>query len=246
MVNGRFHKRETFKEQAYFDSQVAYNEGMLRKFEAKIMDATTDPEHRWKLRYSLFRSSLEQLIMRYSRGESVSALRDSFPLIVRYLSAYNSEGKGNAVEFNILDGYVQAVWLVSLAFLLEIDEDLFAVLLRELNNEGSDAMFERLVALRVSGRPQALTLLYPKPYQPLLDAVNAEGKQQTQLIQKFLRGYFAGLKKAYWYNTHLGEDAGFFGYWCFELAAFVKALDIDDAAFAENIFYPVDLVRNRD
>ena len=83
----------------------------------------------------------------------------------------------------------------------------------------------------------------PKPYQALLEAVNARGEQQIKLIQKFLSGYYAGMRKTYWYDSHLGENAGFFGYWCFELAAFVKALNIEDSAFSDNIFYPIDLVK---
>ena len=42
-------------------------------------------------------------------------------------------------------------------------------------------------------------------------------------------------------NSHLGRDAGLFGYRCFEFAAFLEALGIDNS-FAKNPFYPRDFV----
>ena len=50
---------------------------------------------------------------------------------------------------------------------------------------------------------------------------------------------------AYWHDSHLNKDTGYFGYWCFELAAFVKALGIPDDAFADNPFYPRDLAHSK-
>lgn len=46
------------------------------------------------------------------------------------------------------------------------------------------------------------------------------------------------------HDSHLSDDAGYFGCWCFELAAFVKELKIDVTAFAGNPFYPRDIVHS--
>ena len=187
---------------------------------------------------------MEQLITRYSRGEAVHTLRGSFPEIVEALSACQREPRNKGFDFGELDAYVYALWLVSLGFLLDIDETLIRTLLKELGNEGTDALFERLVSSKISGRPNSKLLVHPNPYQILLEAANSKGELQIQLIQKFLSGYYTGMRQTYWHDSHLGEDAGFFGYWCFELAALVKVLGINDDAFSHNVFYPVDLVRS--
>ncbi|SRR5258708_6533749 len=237
-------KRETFKEQDFFDKEVIRNEQSIADFSRIASDPATTPDHRRQLLCSLFLRQVEQLILRYSRGESVSSLAVWFPQIVGALAAYHKEAGHSPYGFEELDSYVFALWLVSLAILLDVEESCLRDLLREINNEGRDALYERLVSLRVPGRPQPKTLLYPKPYQPLLEAHDATGEQRDQLIGTFLKNYYKGMKNAYWHDSHLGEDAGFFGYWCFELAAFVKVLDIDDHTFADNIFYPIDLVRD--
>ena len=44
-------------------------------------------------------------------------------------------------------------------------------------------------------------------------------------------------------DTHLTEDkADYVGYWCFEAAGLVAALDINDETFADHPHYPKDLV----
>ncbi|BAY25354.1 hypothetical protein NIES2100_51600 [Calothrix sp. NIES-2100] len=243
MQEQKLTKRETFKEQAYFDEQVRYNTEMLKKFNDVIENPDTGLEHRTNLRHTVFRRQLEQLITRYSRGEKIESLKESFPQIVDALIAYHEEPGHAVYNFKYFDAYIYALWLVSLAILLDIDDDYFNKLIRELNNNRRDAMYESLVALRVSGRSENSEILYPKPYNLLFDALNSTGTEQINLIKKFLTQYYKGMKKAYWYDSHLGEDAGFFGYWCFELAAFVKMLKIDDSSFYENIFYPRDLAR---
>jgi PoNe immunity proteins (PoNi), C-terminal/PoNe immunity protein (PoNi), N-terminal len=236
-------KRETFKEQDFFDKEVVHNEEWLKKFAEIVANPATAPEHRRRLLHTIFRQRFEQLILRYSRGEPVSSLRDSLSPIVESLATYHREPGHAPWRFEEFDSYIFSLWLVSWAILLNVDDGLFQNLLRELNNVGQDALYERLVTLRISGRPQTQTLMYPNPYASLLQALDATGEEQIRLIQKFLKSYYKGMKSAYWHDSHLGEDAGFFGYWCFELAAFTKELGIDDRAFSDNIFYPVDLVR---
>lgn len=239
-------KRETFKEPEYFDKLIQSTEGWLVKFREKIADPGTDAEHRAQLRHSVFRNELELLIARYSRGDAISELKQSFLRVVTSFTEYQAGTIRKAHQFGQFDAYIYALWLVSISMLLGIDDGIFQTLLRELNNEGKDGLYERLVSLRVSGRPAISTLLYPKVYQPLFDALDATGEKQSDLIDKFLKSYYKGMRNAYWHDSHLGENAGFFGYWCFELAAFVKKLKIDDSTFANNIFYPVDLVRLKD
>jgi hypothetical protein len=239
---GELTPRDTLKPPAYWDEQVRYNEESLAQFRAIIADPATAPEHREQLRHTVFRRELEQLIARYSRGEPVPAMREAFPRVVTALAEYQEEAGPAAQDFEHFDAYVFALWIVSLAILLDADDAELHRAVRELDNEGRDPIFDRLVALRRKVGAPADTLMYPELYQPLYAALHASGPEQERLIIEFLDGWYDGMAAAYWHGSHRGTDAGYFGYWCFELAAFVKGLGIDDSAFAGHAFYPRDLV----
>jgi hypothetical protein len=51
------------------------------------------------------------------------------------------------------------------------------------------------------------------------------------------------MTQVYWHDKHTIKGVGFFGYWCFEVAAFVRKLGINDEPFADNPYYPRDLVK---
>jgi hypothetical protein len=234
--------RDAFKPREYFDEHVRFNAQTLDEFREIIDRSGTSPEHRAQLRHSVYRRELEQLITRYSRGEAVAGLREAFPRAVDALTEYQQQAGRAAQRFEHFDAYVFALRIVSLAILLDVDDATVRRAVAELDNAGRDALYDRLVALRVRGGPQAATLLYPDPYEPLWKAIHTMGAEQQRLVAAFLERYYDGMQNAYWHNSHLRDDAGYFGYWCFELAAFVKALGIDDSSFADNPYYPSDFV----
>jgi hypothetical protein len=235
--------RDPLKDRSYFEERLRYNAQTLTEFRAIIADATTEPGHRRRLTHTVFRRELESLIARYSRGDSVQELRDAFAPVVDALADYQRDAGRMTHDFAHFDAYVHALWLVSLGILLEISDTVFRRLVDELNNEGRDALFDRLVSTRLPRPALAQQPMYPEPYEPLVRAIDARGNEsRARLIRDFLDRYYDGMGDAYWYDSHRTDEAGFFGYWCFELAAIVKALHIDDTAFADNIYYPRDLV----
>jgi hypothetical protein len=237
-------KREVFKDQAYFDHYVEYrSQQRIPNYRAKADASDSDSRDRRRLYYAIFRETLHLLIARYSRGEDISALRESFPQVVDALADYQAEQGYEPFDFQNLDDYVRALWLISLAQLLDIEDGCIDRLLRLIDQDGQDTLFERLVALKMPGRSFDLMLIHPKPYALLYESLDAQGEKRDSLINKFLKQYYPSMESTYWHDTHLKDQAGFFGYWCFELAAFVKGLQIDDTAFADNQYYPCDLAR---
>ncbi len=81
-------------------------------------------------------------------------------------------------------------------------------------------------------------IIWPGTYGRLNRALDAKGQLRDKMINDFLKEYYQGMRNAYWYGTDKLDDGGYFGYWCFELAAFVRLLDISDDAFANNPYYP--------
>lgn len=232
-------KRDTFRGQEYWDGHVQFLVSVIPKHEAQLAARDVVPERRYVARYAIFRDQLKLLIARYSRGEDIVELRHALPDIIAALAAYFDEPGYRPVDFEQLDNYVEVLSIVSLAILLDASQHDLERLLGLIDNEGQDALFERLAE-----RPVSSILLYPRPYEFLYRALDTEGQERDQLIKEFLSRYYRGLRHTYWHNTHLlPKGGGFFGYWCFELAAFVKVLHIPDQSFADNVYYPRDLVR---
>jgi len=240
-------KREPLMEQSYFDNEVAYlqNES-LPKFKAKIQFSEITPAHRSSISHAIFLRSYQLLITKYSQGETIHNLKLLFPEIVEALEAYHPEDEGEPLRFNFkrhIEEYVVPMWLVSLGIIFEIEDELFEKLVNLIGNEGEDLVYEKLVGTRISGRKQTDKILYPKPYQFLRGAIEAETEHQGKVMTEFLKLWYPSMKQAYWHECHKEkEGGGFFGYWAIEAAGVVKAFKIDDAEFREMPYYPKDLI----
>lgn len=235
-------QRDTFLPKEYWTREVQSRGEWISKHEMTVTAPSTSHEHRVALRYSIFSEHLELLIARYSQGEELGALRRAFPAVIDALNAYHDEPGHRAFDFHTIYAYVDALWLVSLAILLVIDQDDLERLIALIGNDGHDALYDRLTALCIPRCLATTKLLHPRPYEFLYSALDTHGNDRDQMITRFLKGYYRGMRRTHWHDRHLYPTTGFFGYWCFELAAFVKALRIPDQSFADNIYYPRDLV----
>ncbi len=232
-------QRDTFKPPAYWDRYVTYHlETRLPAFRTKAWAPDTTPKHRRRLLYSIFRETLHLLIARYSRGDDLTVLRAEFPGVVQALAEYQAQPDHEPYDFDYFDGYVRALGLVALGILLEADKRTFARLRHEIDQAGRDALFDRLVALRQADLAPTTALMYPRPYRPLYTALDASATERPALLADFVKRYYPGMARTYWHNTHRRDNVGFFGYWCFELAAFVHTLQWDDEVCLTSPYYP--------
>lgn len=165
-------------------------------------------------------------------------------------------------EFSLanLNHYNWCFWLVGLALTLEIPDDQWQRLLALIGGEGEDVLLDRVIASRSPGRGIGTTLLHAKPYARLLKAVDAAKDQQAALLRDFVDHWYAELKRPapknkkaptvepFWYiygdpEKHPLEMGSYFGRWCIEAAAAVKAFGLDDSLCLGHEHYPGDLLR---
>lgn len=232
-------QRDTFKPPAYWDHYITSRlETYLPLYRAKAWASDTTPTHRRRLLYTIFRETLQVFIARYSRGDSLAVLHAEFPNVVQALAEYHAQPDHEPYDFDYFDGYVRALGLVALGILLETDDSTFARLLHEIDQAGRDALFDRLIALRQGGAAGTQALIYPRPYRPLLAALDAPAATRSDLLTEFLQRYYPAMAPTYWHNSHCRDSGGFFGYWCFELAAFVHELQWDDEVCLTSPYYP--------
>jgi hypothetical protein len=159
-----------------------------------------------------------------------------------------------------LNHYNWCFWLVGLALALEIPEDQWQRLLALVGGEGEDELLDRVIASRQSDWRIGSQLLHAKPYGRLLKAVNAPQSQQAALLREFVEHWYAELKRPppknrkaptvqpFWYiwgdpEKHPLEMGSYFGRWCIEAVAAVKAFGLDDSLCLGHEHYPGDLLR---
>ncbi len=183
----------------------------------------------------------QYLVAQYSAGVPIPIVAGTFQRVVadiaRYVAIWDEQR-----SLRVFDAYVETLWLVAWAILFDSSDTAFDQVLTMIETKHRDRLLDRLIALRRPDWPLSDTLLHARPYRKLLHAIEADGHEREVGIMQFLDHYYKGMRRAYWHDLHVVQPGNFFGYWCFELAAFVKVLRIPDQSFADNIYYPRDLV----
>ena len=141
-----------------------------------------------------------------------------------------------------VDDYLQALWMLSLALLLAADDSQLARVLEANGNPGRDALYDRLAATGRPGGRIATKAAHARPFQTLVDALDAQGGCPGQAHPDVSERMVQEPRQRLLARFARGDDAGYFGYWSFELAAAMKVFGLDDSSCAGNHHYPRDLV----
>jgi hypothetical protein len=253
----------------YWDGWSSFLEHSISHRTQVIAKPAGDPSYEPQYLFELTKDYWHLQLSRYSRGDAIVELAQYFePMLQAWeeserlgASIWTDEQKYRRRAWRVnLDHYIVCFWLVGLALTLEIPDDQWQRLLALIGNEGEDALLDRIIATRQSGRRIGPSLCHPKPYQRLLDAINAPAEQQSKLLSEFVNHWYKELNRPpkkglseqtamydrpYWYtlgNKQL-HDSGYFGRWCVEAVAAVKAFDLDDSLCLGHEHYPGDLLR---
>lgn len=122
-----------------------------------------------------------------------------------------------------------------------------------IGGEGEDELLDRVIASRQPGRTVGTKLLHKKPYARLMKAVDALKNQQAALLKDFVDHWYLelarkGKEELWWYVygdpvKNPLEMGSYFGRWCIEAVAAVKAFGLDDSLCLGHEHYPGDLLR---
>jgi len=253
----------------YWDKWIDHKHIYIKEVQERIKQPSGNPSYRPQYIFELVIDYLKLILRRYSRGDAVSELAQYFSPLLDAWEKSELLGKDvwtkeqqytrHAWVVN-LDSYNHCFWLVGLALILEIPEEQWQRLLVLIDNEGEDELLDRVIASRQSERKIGNKLCYPKPYQRLLDAINAPKEHQAKLLREFVDKWYKELKQPgkkgmtryeslylypYWYKyIDRGLESGwYFGNWCIEAVAAVKAFGLDDLLCLGHEHYPGDLLR---
>jgi hypothetical protein len=212
------------------------------------------------------------MLILYSSGAPIRSLPEHFPGLLDAWELSNHLSDEVCKEHQLqtcrdwdfslsnLNHYNWCFWLVGLGLCLELPEDQWQRLLALVGGQGEDALLDRVIASRNPERRIGTALLHAKPYARLLKAVDAPQEQQAALLQDFVQHWYAELKRPapknkkaptiepFWYIygdpvKHPLEMGSYFGRWCIEATAAVKAFGLDDSLCLGHEHYPGDLLR---
>lgn len=264
--------RAPIGDKKYWDKWVAFGSETMRKDRAQLATPSQNPIYRPQFVFDLSIEYPRLLITQYSAGHPIQDLAQHFPGLLDAWELSNrlsdeicaQEKVTNCRDWdfslNNLNHYNWCFWLMGLALALDIPDDQWQRLLALIGGAGEDALLDRVIASRQKDRIIGSQLLHAKPYSRLLKAINAPQEQQASLLREFVEHWYAELKRTapknkrspaiepFWYiygdpEKHPLEMGSYFGRWCIEAVAAVKAFGLDDSQCLGHEHYPGDLLR---
>jgi PoNe immunity proteins (PoNi), C-terminal/PoNe immunity protein (PoNi), N-terminal len=194
---------------------------------------------------------LRHMTARYSRGDSLDDIRREFPELVHKIALtekMNLENYPDAVHVfeyrgRFVESFRDSLVVLTLGLCLRVSEDEIAAVLSCC--ERGDPLLETIAGAAAPGlqKPMGAPAFYDF-FDRLYDALKATTTARERCVREYLNVWYGekmdGLSVK---GTHLTEgQADYVGYWCFEAAGVVAALDINDETFADHPHYPKDLV----
>lgn len=257
--------RAPLGDEAYWNEWVSYAEERFKKVHLRLQKPSGEPMYRPQYVFELAQEYWEQMLRCYSRGDPIEGLVRYFPPM---LDAWAESDRlyvemGLAQELDKqrnwstnLDHYIVCFWLIGFALAMNLADDQWRRLLVLIGNEGNDELLDRVIASRQKDRRIGGEVLHPAPYKQLLDAIDGPKDKQPHLLFKFVDRWYAELDRRgrkgvpamyarpYWYTFGKNLAGGaYFGRWCVEAVAAVKAFGLDDSLCLGHPHYPGDLLR---
>src|SRR5688500_13734174 len=112
----------------------------------------------------MFHGELGLRIARYSAGEDTGTLKTKFTEVIASINEYQKLQGSEKIRLAVLTDYIQSLWLVAIAYLLDVDDHLFNRLVALINQNGKDGLYDQLIKLRRPEHPSVNEILHPKPY----------------------------------------------------------------------------------
>ena len=250
---------------SYWRERVAKDFAWIGKAEKLLSEPSQNPVYDPQFSFDLSRDILRLMLRRYSQGDSVLDIGQSFSQLLDTWELSNDLSDRVCAEHKLktcrdwvfdlsdLNHYIWCFWLVGLALVLHIPDDQWNRLLALIGQEGQDILLDRVIARRQHSRAVGAVLLHPKPYTRLLETIDAPKEQQAKLLRAFVDAWYPelnrrGKQQPWWYHygdpeKHPLEMGSYFGRWCIEAVAAVEVFKLDDSQCLGHPHYPGDLLR---
>ena len=258
--------RAPWGDQTYWEERTAFLSNAIEQKIEMLSVVSVNPAYDPQFSFDLSKYHLNLTLRRYSNGDPVCELAQHFQGLLDAWELSNKLADDICREHKLktcrdwtfdlanLNHYNWCFWLVGLAIALDIPDDQWQRLLALIGGEGEDVLLDRVIASRQPGRKIGTKLLHKKPYARLLKAIDSPKETQAALLKDFVDHWYTelarkGKDELWWYIygdpiKHPLEMGSYFGRWCIEAVAAVKAFGLDDSLCLGHEHYPGDLLRS--
>ena len=211
--------RDSIKDKCYFDDFIKEDSERISAFVEKLKNGQIPYARVQRIKEKTTALQLGVFIARYSRGDELIELSKSFsPLFDSWTGTFNKNNYDvnlKMVSLSVLFNFEKELSKIE-NNLLEIDDWLTTYLLCGENNK---------------------TLVYPEHYENLRSIL--KNNSFDSLLSYAKNDWFDEELDCFF--SHKSSENLYYGYWCFEVAAIIKKLQIADRKLANAKFYPYDL-----
>jgi len=256
--------RDSLGDKQYWEDRVRKAEDWMAESSLILQRPSKNDLYRPQFSFDCSMDVLRLILTRYSAGRSVAESGIYFSSILENWELSNRLAAEVCSEKNLvscrnwvftisnLNHYNWCFWLVGLALALDIPKDEWDRLIALIGGEGEDMLLDRIIGVRQPGRKVGLDLLHKKPYSRLLKVIDSPPENQPELLKEFVLNWYPELarkgKAALWWYV-FGDEVlhpltmgSYFGRWCLEAVAAVKAFDLDDGLCLGLEHYPAALI----
>uniref|UniRef100_UPI003566306C PoNe immunity protein domain-containing protein n=1 Tax=Bacteroides xylanisolvens TaxID=371601 RepID=UPI003566306C len=227
-----FTKEQYIKQLAKYTTRIEKFNSIIEQSE-KNGDEQINPDFYGRL----FDCRVNSIVTMYSMGEKLESIKSDYILTIKVLKkCWTPYGY-----------YVQMLWLLSIAIMLDYEDDIIQELYNMIENNGvKDHIYDILLNYKFSSHREFSKCVFDDiPYHAILDVTSLAQQDKSlavQRLKKYLaKEWYRGHSDCAWYNDHkygIIHD----GYWSFESGALVKVLGLDDSILKGQPYYPYDMV----
>ena len=201
-------QREHLMTESFFRDEMAYIEETIASRLAKLRDQPQVYTKGAIFMGANARERLQLMLLAYSAGDPVTAIAPRLAPAIEAWHAYLATPGNEGLDLRDLDDHLTLLWLVSFALLFKTDAATWQRLLALLDQAGSDALVDRLVASRSPGRAIGTLLNHLDIFGPLLQALDAKPFDQAAQLGRYLGGWYRKMADTYWHDAHQGPAGG--------------------------------------
>ena len=215
--------RDVRKDKKYFEKYLEYQYSRIEKKTAKLKDADEDKKQR--ILVSLTGYEIDLLKAEFSDG----ATKDDIKTLLNRAIKITSEYKNITYE-DLLN-------LMALSIIVKDKSE--AIKLIKLHNDTieNDRLLNYLSKYITSGKTVwDVNIPLAKEFTALDEVIDTKEKEEK--LYDYLNGWYGNHSNYSWYNSHLGTEDTYCGYWSFESAAIAIILGLNESKLKSSEYYP--------
>lgn len=245
--------RDTLADAAYFTQLITKEEGYLAEDRADVRTFIEERGSRASgISSNIVKTQIICASMAYSRGDTIEDVRDRIQNAItdlRYLHELYERYADRLRHGH--NAYWNHIRRLTYAILYAVDPEPLQAVIHDVEffrkiDPILVAMLAYLKDEPVDREHDAPELDFPDQFADLWHAISLRGEAAIPPLRRYLETWYDR-------NLPLGGDGApgigahvkmirYQGYWCWEAAAVVVMMDIDDSTFRDHPHYPKDLV----